>query len=51
VQDFRNRFNDRQARILAQFPPEPVALNKEGWAKITNWEAKPQGDVKLEAIV
>jgi hypothetical protein len=48
VRDFRNRLNDRWKLIKAQFPPEPIPFNKEGWAAIDGWEAKPEGDAKLE---
>ncbi len=48
VQDFKNRVAGRHAGILRQFPPEPIAFNKEGYATIEKWEARGNGDAKLE---
>ncbi len=48
VRDFRGRMNERQKRIIAQFPPEPIAFTKEGFATLEGWQANAQGDAKLE---
>ncbi|HTN77083.1 MAG TPA: CotH kinase family protein [Pirellulaceae bacterium] len=48
VRDFKARLNDRQKNIRNQFPPEPIPFTSEGWALIEGWEAKPEGDTKLE---
>ncbi len=48
AQEFKNRVNDRAKNIRAQLPPEPIAFTKEGWAALTDWTPKPEGDAKLE---
>lgn len=48
VKDFRSRLDARQANILRQRPPEPLRMNKDGWAQIEGWEPRPVGDAKLE---
>lgn len=48
VQDFKNRVSGRVAAIKAQFPPEPIAFNADGWALVEDWVPRPQGDAKLE---
>jgi hypothetical protein len=48
VTDFKNRVAGRQKAILAQSPPEPLAFSAEGWALVTGWEPRPEGDAKLE---
>lgn len=48
VREVKNRVNDRAKNIRAQFPPEPIAFNAQGFAKIEDWEPRPEGDVKLE---
>ena len=48
VREVKSRVNDRAKNIRSQFPPEPIAFNAQGVAKIEDWEPRPEGDTKLE---
>jgi spore coat protein H len=50
VTDYKNHIAGRLQAVKAQFPPEPIAFNNEGWALAEDWVAKPQGDAKLEIL-
>jgi spore coat protein H len=50
VTDYKNRVAGRLQAVKAQFPPEPIAFNADGWALTEDWVAKPQGDAKLESL-
>jgi spore coat protein H len=51
VQDFKNRLTNRHGNIRAQFPPEPIAFNAQGYSQIEDWAPKQEGDAKLEMRV
>ena len=48
VADIKGRIANRYDGIARSFPPEPIQFNGEGFATIERWEAKGQGDAKLE---
>ena len=48
IQDFKHRVSNRYQGLLRHFPPEPKAFGKDGVLVVEGWEARPEGDAKLE---